>query len=83
MHQVRAKFTCTEVTQYAGGSKKVVLQPVTPPPNASEEDKAFWKYTPSGNLTMTIDNPPASSLFNAGGRYYIDFTAVEDSPDLA
>ena len=73
-HTVRAKFTCQEVTQYIGTSKKVRLTPVT---GGSDEDKLFWKYTPVGELSMTIDNPPASDMFVPGKTYYLDFTPVE------
>lgn len=72
--KVRAKFICQEVTQYSGGSKKVRLTPVT---GGSDEDKLFWKYTPSGELSMTIDNPPASDMFVPGQTYYLDFRPVE------
>lgn len=71
---VRAKFTCQEVTQYIGTMKKVRLTPVT---GVDGEDKMFWKYTPSGELTMTIDNPPASDMFVPGQTYYLDFTAAD------
>lgn len=72
--QVRAKFRCNSVEYFEGASRKVRLSPVYPGADATEEDRAFWKYTPSGELTMQIDNPPASEMFVPGASYYVDFT---------
>ncbi|MGE3463909.1 MAG: hypothetical protein AB7I04_18525 [Pseudomonadales bacterium] len=68
--KVIAKFLCQDVTLYNGGSRSVRLTPVT---GGSEENTKFWKYTPSGELRMQIDNPPASEMFEPGGEYYLTF----------
>ena len=34
------------------------------------------KYTPSGAITMTIDNPEALDQFKVGDEFYVDFTPV-------
>jgi hypothetical protein len=47
---VRAKFRVENVTKHNGGAISVELWPVT---SGSEENKSFWKYTPSGKLTMS------------------------------
>ncbi len=70
MNAVRAKFKCSSKTIYEGENKQVTLAPVT---GGSEENKEFWKYSPSGEIKMTI-NGPASDLFEPGKEYYIDFT---------
>jgi len=80
MASVRAKFRCMSIEFHettGTGARSVKLQPVTGGQNTSEEDKAFWKYTPSGQLTMYIDNPPASELFEIGKAYYLDFTPAD------
>lgn len=80
MDRVRAKFRCDSIEYHqtaAAGPRTVKLQPVYPGQNASEEDKAFWKYTPSGQLSMYIDNPPAADLFEIGKTYYLDFTRAD------
>jgi site-specific DNA-cytosine methylase len=41
-----------------------------------EEDRRFSKATPSGEITMFVDNPPASDFLIEGGVFYVDFTAV-------
>lgn len=69
---IRAKFNVAEITEYGnGGGTKVVLMPVT---TGSEENKAFWQWTPSGRIEMHISNPDAKFEF---GEYYIDFTKAE------
>ena len=74
--KVIAKFRCNSIELYSnepGGNRRVKLTPAYPNKDATEEDKAFWKYTPSGSLEMTIDNPPAADLFEIGGYYYLTF----------
>lgn len=78
--KVVAKFRCNSIELFSnepGGNRTVKLTPVTAGTGASEEDKAFWKYTPSGQLTMQIDNPPASELFEIGKAYYLTFEAAD------
>ncbi len=71
---VRAKFHVIQKTQYHGGSGNVVLQAVT---NTSEENKSFWKYTPSGKIEMGIDNPIAFEALELGAEYYVTFEKAE------
>ena len=40
------------------------------------EDRSYSKYTPSGTLTMFVDNPPAQEQFKLGESYYLDLTNV-------
>ena len=78
--KVVAKFRCNSIELFStepGGNRRVKLAPVYPGKDASEEDKAFWKYTPSGSLEMTIDNPPAADLFEIGKNYYLTFEVAE------
>jgi hypothetical protein len=70
---VRAKFKCWDVKS-SEGVVQVMFMAVT---DESEENKQFWQYTPSGQLTMSITNPAAYEQFKAGAEYYLDFTEVE------
>jgi hypothetical protein len=74
---VRAKFRVTEVTtsisNYGGAagtieSKRVKLSAV-----GDEHNKTWSKWTPSGELTMTINNPAAFEQFKPGQCYFVDF----------
>lgn len=75
MATTRAKFLCQTVTQYSGDLRSVRLTAIT---GTSEENKTFWKYTPNGTIEMSIDNPPASALFEPGKAYYVDFSEAEN-----
>lgn len=41
------------------------------------EDQRYAKYTPSGSLKITVDNPNVT--FELGQQYYLDFTPAEVS----
>lgn len=45
--------------------------------NGTEENRNFHKYTPSGTLEMTVDNPTALEYFELGKAYYLDFTKAD------
>jgi hypothetical protein len=66
---VRAKFKC-----WSNNDGVVALNAVT---DGSEENKTFWKYTPSGQISMTISNPAAFNHFVPGKEYYVDFTPAD------
>lgn len=40
------------------------------------EDQRYAKYTPSGKLVITVDNPAIG--WQPGHSYYLDITPVED-----
>lgn len=51
--------------------------PVGAGPGASEEDKMFWRSSPSGSLQMGTVNKAAWEYFELEQDYYLDFTKVE------
>ena len=68
---VRAKFVVDSILQHRGGTN-VTLVPVF---NGSEENKMFWKYTPSGKVDINMnEGVEAADYFEVGQEYYIDFT---------
>lgn len=71
---VRAKFVCKSVEHHEGNVRTVRLEPVIY--DDCDENKAFWKYTPSGTMSMSITNPAAFEQFEPGVEYYLDFTKV-------
>ncbi|AFZ24767.1 hypothetical protein Cylst_2561 [Cylindrospermum stagnale PCC 7417] len=74
---VRAKFTCQVNLKEAGTQiATVVFSPVTTNP-PTQENLTFWKATPSGQITLQIDNASAASQFEVGADYYVDFTAAQ------
>lgn len=83
---VRAKMRCVEKTQRTSASnygdpkpvdtEEIVLRPCTGPGN-----EEWSKWTPSGEVKMTITNPAAVEQFVVGEDYFVDFTPVlEEQP---
>lgn len=75
---VRAKFRCVVVEDY-GQSKKVKFTAVCSAPGEIGENERFTRYTPSGEMWMTVDNPAASEQFVPGEFYYLDMTPAPAS----
>lgn len=81
---VRAKFYVSEVKQSRTnwGSQEgellttVKLQPVT---GNSEENKSFFRWTPSGSIDLGTVNPAVVEQFHIGDEFYIDFTPAKTS----
>ncbi|MEU1474511.1 hypothetical protein [Streptomyces sp. NPDC005760] len=76
---VRAKFQCTIETHKRWGAAAsqvartyefmAIYDPTVP------EDQRYAKASPSGNLTIQVDNPNVT--FEPGKQYYLDFTPVD------
>lgn len=73
---VRAKFKVMDKVKSGDlGDVRVTLGAVS----GSEGDNASWsKYTPSGELSMTITNPAAYKEFEVGKEFYLDFTPADE-----
>lgn len=55
---------------------EVKLQPVYG--NKDDDANKEWsKWTPSGEVVMTITNPAAYQQFEIGKAYYVDFSLAE------
>jgi hypothetical protein len=79
---VRAKYRITAKEEVAGGvvagqSEKLVTIKMVPVINGSEENKEFFKYTPSGEMRIGTLNQKAAEYFELGKEYYVDFTKSE------
>lgn len=78
---VIAKFHVNEVANRPY-SAEVKLSAVMPsvvdgkPEFENPEDEKFWEATPSGSITMTINNPGAAEQFQAGEHWYVRFERV-------
>jgi hypothetical protein len=50
--------------------------------NACEENRLFWEATPSGEITMHINNPagfkPFADAFHKRIPFYVDFTEAPE-----
>lgn len=77
---VRAKFRCNSVGDFtpkaAGVAAGVrVFRFAAMYDTSIPEDQRYAKYTPSGELRLSVDNPNVE--FAPGTDYYLDFTPVE------
>jgi len=41
---------------------------------SGEENKTWAKYTPTGKVELSIDNPDAYAFFELGKTYLVDFS---------
>ena len=46
-------------------------------PNGESEDNTFARYSPAGELSITITNPVLAGQLNPGEKYYLDFTPAK------
>lgn len=72
---MRAKFTVFSETRDTYGTVNFKLRPVQA--GSSPENEAFFKTTPSGEISVNIKVAETSARLNLGKDYYIDFTEVE------
>ena len=70
---VRAKFKCESIVgnDQNANLKDIKLVAVI---DGSAENKAFFKWTPSGQISVSCVNPEANKQFEIGKEYYVDFT---------
>jgi len=85
---VRAKFRCVEKvvrhSQSAFGSGGVAdSEEVKLSAVMGEENKPWSKWTPSGEIRMSITNPEAVAQFEVGKDYFVDFTPCESAAGQA
>ena len=72
----RAKFKCQSVATDEYGAN-VKLNVVYEGTKKDDENYGFTKATPSGEITMRVDNPAAAIQFKPGKQYYVDFTEAD------
>lgn len=77
MASTRCKFRCHSVIDSYGDTKVVNLSAVYAPDDPESENGQFWTATPSGQITLTINNPAGAAIFEQGKDYYVDLTPAE------
>ena len=72
--KVRAKFyvASVKITQHSD----ILEMSAVYGGSTNAEDNTFAKASPSGSLTLQIDNPDIRGKFKPGDVYYLDFTPV-------
>lgn len=77
MSKVRAKFSCTRVSEDSNGYKDAEFSAVYSEDESENAD--FAKATPSGEVKIQISpDVPASNFFKPGKNYYLDFTEAPE-----
>lgn len=78
MTTVRAKFMCTTENskRYStNGDPTRVYEFMAIYDMQSPEDQRYAKATPTGNMSINVDNPAVS--FEPGKAYYLDITPAD------
>lgn len=73
MNSVNAKFSCTKAVKGPYGTEVSLWTLYSNNP----EDNSYAKATPTGQLTMIVDNPIAEAFFEEGKQYFLNFKKVE------
>lgn len=80
---MRAKFRVSDVTRLSIDSIRVTFDAVCRndgyPPDGSDENNSYARWTPCAHLEMTIQNPSLLDSFTAGQEFYFDATLVKES----
>lgn len=72
---VRAKFRCQSAETFGPDAEQVNYRFAPVYDQAIPEDQRYARYTPAGELKLTVTNPAVS--FTPGQSYYLDITPVE------
>lgn len=80
MTAMRAKMTINRIEKTLN-HETLVMNPVGKKgpygDDGFDEDNTFAKFTPNGELRLTIANPALLGQFKPGQTYYLDFTPAE------
>ena len=69
---VRAKLFLASEETHSWGGKTLKFETRYDP--TIPEDQRFQKATPTGSITMLVDNPAALAHFKLGQHYFVDFS---------
>ncbi len=73
---IRAKFLVHSVTKHSDGAESIEAHATS---GRTGTANAQWaKMTPSGKLTMHINNPDAHGKIKPGKHYFLDISEAED-----
>ena len=77
---MRAKMQVQKVERFPQ-SDRVTMTAVARkdayPADGSDEDNTYAKFSPAGELSLTIANPVLLGVIQPGQKFYLDFTPAE------
>ena len=74
---VRAKFYVKSINHLYTQTPDNVCAEIKLSAAYGKDNESWSKYTPSGEISMTITNPAAIDRFELGKQYYVDFVPAE------
>jgi len=77
----RAKFYVVSLTKqkmWNGNDGIGTVIKLSPVMNGSDENKEFYKNSPSGSIELGTVNEDAAAQFEVGQEYYVDFTPAQE-----
>lgn len=84
---MRAKMVVTEVHRsgFLNGDgyqkqdriKCVAVAAKSYPSDGADEDNTYARFSPSGEITLTIANPALVGVIEPGRKFYIDFISAD------
>lgn len=79
MTNMRAKFKIIKIDRYETCETLhfcAVSKDSAYPPDGSDEDNTYAKFSPCGELKLTVANPALLGKFAEGDKFYLDFTKI-------
>lgn len=77
---MRAKLRVSNVNKH-GSYEELFFSAVSKnggyPEDGSDENNTFAMWTPTAELTMTVNNPNLFNKFEVGQEFYVDFTLAD------
>lgn len=77
---MRAKMSVTKVERFPGSDRvtmNAVCRSTAYPEDGSDEDNTYARFSPQGELTLSIANPALLGKIEPGQKFYLDFTKAE------
>jgi hypothetical protein len=77
---MRAKMQVNKIERFAGQDRitcNAVCRNSAYPADGSDEDNTYAKFSPTGELTLTIANPALVGIIEPGQKFYLDFTSAD------
>ncbi len=76
---MRAKMQVSKVERFQG-TDRITCNAVAAksyPADGSDEDNTYAKFSPAGELTLSIANPVLLGKIEPGQKFYLDFTPAD------
>jgi len=76
---MRAKMQVSKVERFPG-TDRITCNAVAAksyPADGADEDNTYAKFSPSGELTLSIANPVLLGKIEPGQKFYLDFTPAD------